>query len=207
MVSLGCDSYQTYQSNHGRVIDMMYMQVYQRQISRDGPGLEIQLRSDLEELPQVPVQVQVPTVWLLGNTAAATRSLMSAIAQQSGPARTAPATHVAPAEVFMDGVKWCNLLAAPVTTPALALSALAYALPANPEAGVERTGPIRMANHVMQVRPTTQAPVTAIKSLYAGLHINLTQSCILSMTLVESGIEHIQQQPSLGAQSLRIPGS
>lgn len=114
--------------------------------------MEIQLRSDLEELPQVPVQVRVPTVWLLGSSASATRRLMSIIWQKSSPGGSAPLANVAPAEVFMDGVKWCNLLAAPVTTPALALTALTYALPANPGVGTrERTGPIRMANHMIQV--------------------------------------------------------
>lgn len=127
-------------------------QVYRGQTSREGHVMEVQLRSDLEELPTVPVQVRVPTVWLLGNSAAAARSLMSGLSQEVTPVKPSTAAPVAPAEVHVDGVKWCNMLAAPVTTPALALTALTYALPDNPAQGDrQRTGPIRLANQAIQV--------------------------------------------------------
>lgn len=133
--------------------DSLPSQVCQGQAGKEGHSLLIHLRSDLEDLAHIPVQVRVPTVWLLGSSTAATRCLMASIAQQPPPAKDATATQVTPAEVFVDGVKWCNLLAAPVTTPALALSALAYALPPNAgvEASRERTGPLRIANQALQV--------------------------------------------------------
>ena len=102
----------------------------------------------------MPVSVRMPTVWISGTSAAATRHLMSALGAQSPTARAAaPALPVQPAELILDGAKWCNLLAAPVTTPGLALSALSTALPASPLQGPSRTGPLWLANSMLQVNP------------------------------------------------------
>ena len=77
---------------------------------------------------------------------------MSALGAQSPTARAAAqALPVQPAEIVLDGAKWCNLLAAPVTTPSLALSALSTALPASPLQGPNRTGPLWLANSMLQV--------------------------------------------------------
>ena len=79
---------------------------------------------------------------------------MSALGAQSPTAKApAPALLVQPAELVLDGAKWCNLLAAPVTTPSLALSALNTALPASPLQGPNRTGPLWLANSMLQVNP------------------------------------------------------
>lgn len=130
-------------------------QVYRAQSGREGHGLHIDLRSDLEDLPGIPVQVRVPTVWLLGSSTAATWRLMAGISQPPPQSKESHSSNVTPAEVLVDGVKWCNLLAAPVTTPSLALTALTYALPPNPNKDAnslkERNGPIRMANHFIEV--------------------------------------------------------
>jgi hypothetical protein len=127
------------------------LQVYHGHSSRDGNNLEIHLRSDTEAL-SAPLHVRVPTVWLLGSSAAASRKLMSALGQHS-PAAKPATSYLTPAEVVMDGAKWCNLLAAPVTTPNLAFAALTTALPFNAGAwaGSQGSGPIRMASQLVQV--------------------------------------------------------
>ena len=101
----------------------------------------------------MPLQVRVPTVWLLGNSAAAACGVMTAISRQSAIPKAGDSANLTPAEVVIDGAKWCNLLAAPVTTPSLALSALTYALLPNQAARASntRTGPIRLAQQAVQV--------------------------------------------------------
>ena len=168
------------------------------QAGREGHGLVVQLRSDLEELSSIPVQVRVPTVWLLGSSTAATRRLMAGIVQQPPSAKEATATHMTPAEVFVDGVKWCNLLAAPVTTPALALSALAYALPPNPspEANSQRTGPLRMANQALMV--SSQAFQLSDYLTYSCS--NAPQTVLRDETLFEEGYLILMDQQYVTSQ-------
>lgn len=133
------------------VLSVEDVQVYRGHSSGSEPALVLHLRSDFAEL-SVPAAVRIPTVWVLGSSAAATRRLMTALtALQPMPARTTPPLGVQPAELVLDGVKWCNLLAAPVTPPRVAMSALTSALP--PPAA-SPAGPLRIAAGVLQVRAT-----------------------------------------------------
>ena len=95
----------------------------------DIKDLELHLRSDFTAM-SVPVQLKLPTVYLLGCSTQAAHKLASALSLQHSQDAGSLAVGQKRSEFMLDGSRWCNLLAAQAVTPKMAATTLTSALAA-----------------------------------------------------------------------------
>lgn len=158
------------------------MQICNTSHRLDPSDLELHLRSDFE-LVTASVQVKLPKVYILGTTAAAASRLMAALSnQQSHKGTPAPLSSMQPAEITLDGSRWCNLLAAPAATPKMATEALTLSL-ASQRTSIQAQplGPLASASRLLEVRSDLvtvagiayHRPRPSNVALALSFHINL----------------------------------
>lgn len=126
-----------------------FLQVCNNSHRLDESDMVLHLRSDFEAVT-VPLQVKLPKVYIIGTSISAARRMISVLGQQDQNP-TLQSKSVQPAEIALDGIRWCNLLAAPAATPKLATAALTLSLASQKRGFAETWGPVKLASKWIEV--------------------------------------------------------